>query len=73
MLSVRLVMQSTFSRRASAARGTSAVVEIPMSTISKPYSEAKALYSSMVDKEFTSLVVNRMPMVFASGSKVRII
>ena len=73
VLSVKLLIQSTFSTRASAANGMSAVEEIPLSTISKPYSGAASLYSSIADTELISLVLYMIPMVFASGSMVRII
>ena len=66
-------MQSTFSRRESAASGISAGEDTPLSTISNPYSEAASLYSSIAEIEFTSLVLYMIPMVFASGSMVRII
>ena len=56
MLSVKLVMQSTFPISVSAARGISAEEEMPESTISKPYLGASSLYSAMADSEFTSLV-----------------
>ena len=56
VLSVRLVIQSTFPISVSAASGISAEEEIPESMISKPYFGASSLYSAMADSEFTSLV-----------------
>lgn len=50
-------MQSTFETISDAARSTSAIVLIPVETISKLYLGADSLYLAIVLTEFVSLVV----------------
>ena len=73
VLSVKLLIQSTFDAKSLAAIGISDGWLIPLSTISKLYFGASSLYSAIALTELVSLVEYKIPIFLASGKNSLII